>query len=152
MQYERRPISRRKLLRISPASQPELFVSTDRISKAKKSARYSSLKTCAEKSSAAKDHFVKIIGPRNKTASDQLSSFLCATSQARAAGVFHAKAARMPAANESARVSIIGMIQCPCSQLKKENTRSTGQATSDPSRTQRRRRFVSMRTSGATTR
>src|SRR5579863_3179767 len=135
MQYDSRPISRRKPLRISHASHPELFVSTVRIRRAKKIAMNSSFKACAGKSSAEADHLVKINGPRNRTASVQLSSDLRATSHAREAGVFQAIAARIPAAKESARASIIGMIQWECSQSKYENKRSTGHTTSEPSKT-----------------
>src|SRR5579871_6442811 len=109
MQYESRPISRRKLLRINQASQPELLVSTVRIRSAKKMAMNSSFNACAGKSSADADHFVKINGPRNRTARVQLSCVFRAMSHAREDGVFQAIPARIPAANESARASIIGM-------------------------------------------
>src|SRR5580658_10049482 len=114
MQYERRPISRRTLFRMSHASQPELFAKTVKIKSAKKIARNSSLNACAKRSSPDAYHFVKISGPRKRMASVQLRSFLRATSHSRLDAVFHAIAARMPAAKESARAKVSGMYQCEC--------------------------------------
>src|SRR5580700_6901113 len=152
MQYERRPISRSTLFLISQASQPELFARTFRIMSAKKIARNSSLNACAKRSSPDAYHFVKISGPRKRTASVQLRSFLRAMSRARLVGVFQAIAARMPAAKESARANVIGMYQCEYNQSKYADTRSTGQTASRASKRYSRRRAVRTRTSGATTR